>query len=71
VADCHDPDFKDSRLWLVPTDGGTPTALTEPNSGQDGEVMGRYEAPITDATQTNDTRSCAISNGCPTVPSTT
>jgi hypothetical protein len=44
VADCHDPDFKDSRLWLVPTDGGTPTALTQPNSGQEGEIMGAKTA---------------------------
>jgi hypothetical protein len=44
VADCHDPDFQDSRLWLVPTDGGTPTALTEPNSGQEGEVLGAATA---------------------------
>lgn len=26
--------------WLVPTDGGTPTPLTAPNSGQEGEVLG-------------------------------
>jgi hypothetical protein len=44
VADCHDPDFNDSQLWLVPTDGGTPTALTEPNSGQEGEVLGAETA---------------------------
>jgi TolB protein len=44
VADCHGPEFSTSRLWLVPIDGGTPTALTEPNNGQQGEVLGAETA---------------------------
>jgi hypothetical protein len=44
VADCHDTDFKYSTLWLVSTDGATPTPLTEPNSGQEGQIMGAETA---------------------------
>ncbi|HVQ48655.1 MAG TPA: hypothetical protein VMS92_01305 [Mycobacterium sp.] len=44
VADCHDAEFSNSQLWLVPTDGGTPTALTEPNTGQQGDVLGAETA---------------------------
>lgn len=33
-----------SRLWLVPIDGGTPTALTAPNDGQKGPDYGDAEA---------------------------
>jgi hypothetical protein len=33
-----------SRLWLVPIDGSTPTALTAPNSGQQGPDLGDVNA---------------------------
>ena len=33
-----------SRLWLVPIDGGTPTALTAPNNGQKGPDYGDINA---------------------------
>jgi hypothetical protein len=33
-----------SQLWLVPTDGGTPTALTAPNKGQNGPDLGDINA---------------------------
>jgi hypothetical protein len=44
VAACHDPEFSHSQLWLVHIDGATPTPLTEPNSGQEGEVLGAETA---------------------------
>jgi TolB protein len=44
IADCHDPEFSKTQLWLVPTEGGTPTPLTAPNSGQEGEVLGAETA---------------------------
>jgi len=44
VASCHDPEFSDSQLWLVPIDGGTPTPLTQPNNGQQGEILGAGNA---------------------------
>lgn len=40
VASCHDHDFTQSQLWLVPVDGGTPTPLTQPVDGQHGEILG-------------------------------
>ncbi|WP_082951885.1 hypothetical protein [Mycobacterium sp. 852002-51057_SCH5723018] len=33
-----------SQLWLVPIDGGTPTALTAPNNGHDGPDYGDLNA---------------------------
>ena len=33
-----------SSLWLVPIDGGTPTALTAPNDGQNGPDIGDVNA---------------------------
>lgn len=33
-----------SQLWLVPIDGGTPTALTAPNDGHDGPDYGDLNA---------------------------
>jgi hypothetical protein len=44
VAACHDPEFSHSQLWLVPIDGGTPTPLTAPMNGQEGEVLGAETA---------------------------
>ncbi len=44
VASCHDAEFSNSQLWLVDVNGGTPTPLTEPNSGQQGEVLGTATA---------------------------
>jgi hypothetical protein len=36
VASCRNDDKHGSQLWLVPIGGGTPTALTAPNNGQNG-----------------------------------
>lgn len=36
LASCDDLDGSASRLWLVPTGDGVPTALTAPNNHQDG-----------------------------------
>ena len=44
VARCYGPDYSYSRLWLVPIDGAAPTALTAPNSGQDGNNVGEENA---------------------------
>jgi hypothetical protein len=44
VADCHDSEYSNSQLWLVPIDGGTPTPLTQPNDGQEGEILGAGSA---------------------------
>lgn len=44
VANCHDADFHESRLWLVSTDGATATPLTEPSSGGEGEGPGAETA---------------------------
>ena len=35
VAQCHNPDYSESLLWLVPVDGAAPTALTAPSGEQD------------------------------------
>jgi hypothetical protein len=40
VAGCHDSDYAQSQLWLVPVDGGTPTPLTQPFDGKSGEILG-------------------------------
>jgi hypothetical protein len=40
VANCNGADFSRSQLWLVPVDGAAPTALTPPNDGQTGPVLG-------------------------------
>jgi hypothetical protein len=39
LASCDGPGSM-SRLWLVPIDGGTPTALTAPNNHQKGPDLG-------------------------------
>ncbi|ORV89273.1 hypothetical protein AWC11_13765 [Mycobacterium interjectum] len=42
LARCESP--AGSQLWLVPIDGGTPTALTAPNNGQHGPDYGDLNA---------------------------
>jgi TolB protein len=43
VAECRDHEFR-QMLWRVPIDGTTPTPLTQPNNGQQGEVLGAQSA---------------------------
>jgi TolB protein len=43
VASCRSANYQ-SQLWLVPIDGGTPTALTAPNNGQVGPDYGDLDA---------------------------
>jgi TolB protein len=44
LATCSDSRVGARRLWLVPIDGGTPTALTAPNDGQHGPNLGDRNA---------------------------
>jgi hypothetical protein len=44
VASCHDADFGQSQLWLVPVVGAEPSPLTAPANGQDGEFLGAGSA---------------------------
>lgn len=43
LAKCYS-DRTASQLWLVPINGGTPTALTAPNNGQNGPDYGDTDA---------------------------
>ncbi|MDT5197914.1 MAG: hypothetical protein QOH20_4668 [Mycobacterium sp.] len=44
LARCEGSDGSGTRLWLVPTSGATPTALTAPNNGQKGPDLGDADA---------------------------
>jgi TolB protein len=44
VASCREVDFGKTQLWLVPIDGGAPTALTAQFDGNQGEILGARSA---------------------------
>jgi hypothetical protein len=60
LASCFAPDSVSQRLWLVPTDGGSPTALTSPSGSITGSglVTGAWQGAGAVYVNSTDTALC-------------
>ena len=73
LADCAVGNLPDdtSRLWLIPEDGATPTALTQPAAAGNGHIEGAWPAGqtyVTSVTSSQCTSAPAGSGGLGIVP---